>query len=122
MTREKSTHLALSIRLDLPGGQRFGPGKATLLTAIESHGSITAAAQVMAMSYPRALKLIETMNMQFRDPLIETFHGGATKGGAKLTETGHTVLRLYYDLLAATDAATQSYKSAFLDLAQGSEE
>ena len=34
----------LSVRIDLPNGGRFGPGKAALLRAIASEGSIRKAA------------------------------------------------------------------------------
>jgi molybdate transport system regulatory protein len=44
----------LSIRIDLPSGGRFGPGKAALLDAIADLGSINKAASQLGMSYPRA--------------------------------------------------------------------
>ena len=46
------THL--SIRIDLPSGNRIGPGKIALLEAIRSTGSISAAARSIGMSYRRA--------------------------------------------------------------------
>ncbi|MCC5867551.1 MAG: LysR family transcriptional regulator [Gammaproteobacteria bacterium] len=84
----------LSLRIDLPGG-RFGPGKAALLRAISAHGSISAAARQLRMSYARAWKLTEAMNSSFRDPLVETFSGGSSRGGAQLTLAGQKVLELY---------------------------
>ncbi len=86
--------VALSLRIDLPGG-RFGPGKAALLLAIDEHGSISGAARVLRMSYARAWKLTEAMNSAFREPLVETFSGGSSRGGAQLTPAGKQVLKLY---------------------------
>ena len=85
----------LSLRIDLPQGTRFGPGKATLLRELHKKGSIRAAAESLSMSYPRALKLIEQMNDSFASPLVETQHGGAVGGGATVTAAGLEVLDLY---------------------------
>ena len=73
----------------------FGPGKATLLAAIERTGSISAAAREMGMSYRRAWVLVDEMNRSFREPLVETAAGGPGGGGAHVTEFGQDVLRRY---------------------------
>ena len=73
----------------------IGPGKADLLQAIGDHGSISAAARGMGMSYRRAWLLVEGINNAFRRPLVETLTGGDGGGGARLTETGKEVLRRY---------------------------
>ena len=85
----------LSLRIDLPDGSRFGPGKATLLRTLQHTGSIKSAANSLGMSYPRALKLIEQMNSAFADPVVETRHGGAEGGGTQLTDSGREILTLY---------------------------
>lgn len=98
----------LSIRVDLPNGRRFGPGKADLLSAVSETGSISGAARALGMSYPRALRLVEDMNALFAEPLLETFHGGQSRGGARLTGAGKTVLARYRELqdrLASEGAA-----------------
>ena len=91
----------LSIRLDFADGTRFGPGKAALLSAIQKEGSIASAARALEMSYPRALKLIESMNVQFSMPLVTTHQGGAERGGAKVTALGQSILS-QYDMLTDT--------------------
>lgn len=68
---------------------------ATLLDQIAQTGSIRSAASALAMSYPKALKLVDAMNAAFERVLIDTRHGGKDRGGAALTETGETVLALY---------------------------
>lgn len=89
---------SLSIRINLPNGGRFGPGKAALLKAIGKEGSINKAAEALGMSYPRALKLIEQMNNDFTAPLITSTHGGKQRGGSELTDAGTTVLALYHSI------------------------
>ena len=96
----------LSLRIDLPNGTRFGPGKAALLTALNESGSIRAAAKTLDMSYPRALKLIEQMNASFAAPLVATQHGGADGGGTRVTELGQEVLRLYAEICSASETAS----------------
>jgi molybdate transport system regulatory protein len=87
--------IRVSLRFDFDNGERFGPGKADLLGAIETHGSIRAAGASMGMSYRRAWLLVDTMNRMFEAPLVETAHGGPGGGGATLTEAGRAMLALY---------------------------
>ncbi|MEX1661028.1 winged helix-turn-helix domain-containing protein [Thioclava sp. 15-R06ZXC-3] len=82
------------------GDAMLGPGKARLLEAIASEGSISAAGRAMGMSYKRAWSLVETMNGAFRAPLVESVRGGPQGGGAALTETGEAVLTAYRALEA----------------------
>ena len=97
----------VSLRLDLPGGGRFGLGKAALLEEIERNGSISGAARALGMSYPRALKLVEDMNSQFKSALIVTFQGGADRGGASVTAAGKSVLELYTNCVLQARVAAQ---------------
>jgi len=84
------------LRLVLAGGQALGPGKADLLAAIATSGSLTAAAAELGMSYRRAWLLVEEMNGMFREPVVQTTKGGRGGGGQTgLTELGGEVLRLY---------------------------
>jgi molybdate transport system regulatory protein len=74
----------------------FGPGKAKLLEAIESTGTLAEAASQLGMSYMRAWKLVQTMNACFKEPLVQTLRGGTGRGHAELTATGRAVLDLYH--------------------------
>ncbi len=88
----------LSIRIDLPGGGRFGPGKAALLDAIAELGSINKAATQLGMSYPRAKKLVEAMNRDFGVPIVISAQGGADGGGSRLTDDAKKICDLYREL------------------------
>jgi molybdate transport system regulatory protein len=72
-----------------------GPGKIDLLEAIDSAGSITAAAHSLGMSYRRAWLLVDTMNRCFRSPVVEAEAGGKRGGGARLTRLGSEVAERY---------------------------
>lgn len=96
------TQLKLRILFD---GAMLGPGKAELLERIRDTGSISAAGRQMDMSYKRAWMLVEELNAAFRDPLVNSSRGGPGGGGARLTDTGAEVLRLYHQVVARAMAA-----------------
>jgi molybdate transport system regulatory protein len=72
-----------------------GPGKVDLLEAIETTGSISAAARSLGMSYRRAWLLVDTMNRCFRTPVVQAEAGGKRGGGAELTRLGVEVIQRY---------------------------
>jgi len=73
----------------------IGPGKADLLQAIAAHGSISAAARALGMSYRRAWQLVDMMNHVWAEPLVEANTGGTKGGGARLTPMAVQVLDAY---------------------------
>ena len=113
------------LRLRLVFGARgmIGPGKADLLELIAETGSISAAGRRMGMSYKRAWTLVETMNALFADPLVERSRGGPAGGGARLTDTGRTVLARYRALETrareAGAAEIRALEAMLADIADG---
>ena len=107
----------LSIRLNLPNGTRFGPGKAQLLGSIDQTGSISGAARLLGMSYPRALRLVNEMNSQFEKPLVEKFQGGANRGGATLTDAGKDIYTLYMSIVRCSTKSTHKQTKTLSHLA-----
>lgn len=118
---EKRPHPELFIRLYLTPEQKLGPGKVALLELIDQTGSISAAGRSMGMSYKRAWMLVETMNEMFRDPLVESSRGGASGGGATLTETGREVLRLFRLIEAEVAEASSASLGALRSLSRNDE-
>lgn len=94
----------------------MGPGKASLLEAIDRTGSISAAARDLGMSYRRAWLLVDTMNQCFRQPLVSTETGGQKGGGAHVTDFGHEVLRRYLDMEAKAAASVTEEMAQFVKL------
>jgi molybdate transport system regulatory protein len=108
--------LDLKIRLYNGADIAMGPGKADLLDAIHQHGSISAAARALGMSYRRAWLLVETMNRSFKQPLVSTLAGGKQGGGTQLTALGEEVLQRYRALCAQAVAAAQDGANALSEL------
>jgi molybdate transport system regulatory protein len=80
------------------GNGAVGPGKISLLQAIESTGSISSAARQCGMNYRRAQYLLETLTEATGSAVVTTVVGGATGGGAQLTATGQALVRTYSKL------------------------
>ena len=95
----------LTIRIDLDNGGQVGHGKIRLLELIAAHGSISQAAKAMNMSYRRAWLLTDEINNMFRSPVLETQHGGAGGGHARLTSFGHALVGHYRAIEAQSVAA-----------------
>ena len=95
----------LTIRLDFDAGRRLGAGKIALLEAIDRTGSISAAGRAHAMSYRRAWLLVDELNQLFVTPVVAAHHGGASGGGAQLTDEGRRIVALYRDAESKMRAA-----------------
>jgi len=90
------------LRLYLSGDRPLGPGKVQILESIRDGGSISEAARGMKMSYRSAWLLVQSMNLLFRQPVVNTTLGGRGGGSATLTEFGATVIRRYRSMERAT--------------------
>jgi len=86
----------------------MGPGKADLLEAIDREGSISAAGRALGISYRRTWLLVDTMNRCWDFPLVETAMGGKQGGGARVSELGYNILRLYRALQQDLERASYS--------------
>ena len=110
----------LSIRLDLPSGDRIGPGKIALLEAIQASGSISAAARKLDMSYRRAWLLVEQINQPCRNRRSRLRPAAVRAAGPLLTPSGERVIELYRSI---EDIARSSAKEEFRAVGQpGAEE
>lgn len=103
----------LTLRLLYGTEIAFGPGKAELLEAIESTGSISAAGRTMDMSYRRAWLLVDAMNRSFREPVVDASRGGKHGGGARLTPFGKEVLERYREVSGALQQVADTYLRLF---------
>ncbi|PKO47980.1 MAG: ModE family transcriptional regulator [Betaproteobacteria bacterium HGW-Betaproteobacteria-22] len=106
----------IKIQFPMDGDIAMGPGKAQLLAAIHQHGSISAAAKSMHMSYKRAWDLVSVMNAGFKCPLVMTSVGGSHGGGAIVTEFGFKVLQHYQALQIKTEVFVLSESADLREL------
>jgi molybdate transport system regulatory protein len=86
------------IWIEGPDGTFLGYGRVVLLERIREHGSISAAARSMGMSYRHAWKLVDSMNRQSRTPVVTMSVGGRGGGGACLTESGERAIDAFWSL------------------------
>jgi molybdate transport system regulatory protein len=108
----------LCIRLDLANGKRIGPGKIALLEAIQTKGSITAAAQHLGMCYRRAWLLVQAINDALQQPAVTTSIGGRRgSSGATVTSVGE-VIKLYHSIEGRTHTSARQEFSAIAGLSR----
>ena len=74
-------------------------GRIALLERIDEHGSVSAAAKSMKMSFSHAWHLIEDMNTLAPEPLVEKQAGGRQGGGTWLTVAGKQAVHDFWQLL-----------------------
>jgi len=122
--RAQARRIAVRSRawLEWNGRSLLGKGRLRLLEQIAEHGSISAAARAMGVSYRLAWKWIAEMNEAAGRPLIETSTGGKGGGGATLTPLGEALLaavRLLNARLAEFDEQMTSELERFLDAGRG---
>ncbi|HEX6119411.1 MAG TPA: LysR family transcriptional regulator [Dongiaceae bacterium] len=116
--KPKHNKAGARLRVILGPGVALGPGKADLLEAIATTGSISAAGRRMKMSYRRAWLLVEELNGSFRTALVAADKGGAHGGGARLTELGAQVLRHFRSMERKTQRAIAADLAALSPLAK----
>jgi molybdate transport system regulatory protein len=90
-------------RLDLADGVSVGPGKIELLELLDAHGSISAAARAMRISYRKAWLLLDNLNTGFGEHVFHTATGGRRGGGARLTPFGRRLIDRYRKLERAVE-------------------
>jgi molybdate transport system regulatory protein len=103
----EAPELKLRLRMACGRDDAFGPGKAQLLESLLETASLNRSASAMKMSYVKALALVRSMNLHFREPLVVLTRGGAKGGGTQVTDTGRKVLAGYHSMCAASEAAAR---------------
>lgn len=76
----------------------IGEGKVRLLEEIASHGSLSAAAENMGMSYRKAWGDIKKAEQLLGFPLTEKHRGGKSGGRSLLTPQADRLLKAYHAL------------------------
>jgi molybdate transport system regulatory protein len=113
------TGIHISIRLDLPNGDRIGPGEIALLEAIRTQGSITAAARYLGICYRTAWLLVQEINDPLQEPAVSTKHAGVKRSGAVVTPVGEKVIDLYHSIEGVTSASAHQEFQAIAALIRG---
>jgi molybdate transport system regulatory protein len=88
-----ATRAALILRRGAGGA--VGAERIALLSAIRTHGSISAAARALGLSYKGAWDTVQTLNNLFERPLVTARPGGRTGGAAEVTAQGEAVIAAF---------------------------
>jgi molybdate transport system regulatory protein len=76
----------------------LGRGRVELLAAIDEHGSISAAARHLGISYKAAWDRVDAMNNLAEAPLVLRETGGKGGGGTRLTDEGRRLIAVFRHL------------------------
>lgn len=99
----------ICFRVDFTEWCSIGIGKIELLEAIQASGSLSQAARNIGMSYRRAWLLVNSLNCEFKTPLVSATTGGIGGGGAVLTPFGEQLVRTYRSLEQKLTALTEQH-------------
>lgn len=116
----KTPTAELWIKVNLPGIGQIGPGKINLLRQIRTQESISGAARAMKMSYRRAWLLVDELNKLFAKPLVATWAGGKSRGGASLTKLAEQLIENYDTVVERAMRANQAVLSEIARSVNGS--
>ena len=95
LTRKKHT-LSGKVWIEYKGKPLIGKGGAEILEGIAKENSISKAAEKLGMSYRYVWNYLQKIKKTIGEPIVETYKGGKSGGGgAKLTETGRSLLAEY---------------------------
>ncbi|MCJ7762745.1 LysR family transcriptional regulator [Candidatus Bathyarchaeota archaeon] len=82
--------------IEYEGTPLIGKGGAEILAGIAKENSISKAAETLGMSYRYVWNYLKKIEKTIGEPIVDTYRGGkAGGGGAKLTETGKSLLAEY---------------------------
>ena len=85
--------------LECDGQTYLSWGRVVLLERIDEHGSVSAGAKSLKMSFSHAWHLVEEMNTLAPEPLVEKQAGGRQGGGAWLTDPGRKAVSDFWQLV-----------------------
>lgn len=103
----------LSLWLENGSGEpAFGKGRMIILDAIDAHGSLSAAARALGMSYRGLWARLRRSERRLGYRLVVSHPGAGRDSGSALTPKGRELLERYREILrrvnaAADDAARQ---------------
>lgn len=80
------------IWLETEHGILLGQGRLKLLLAIKEYGSINKAAKSIGMSYKKAWKLIDQINLNAPQAVVQKSTGGKGGGGTSITSFGLSLI------------------------------
>ncbi len=101
---------------DENGDVVFGSGRLHILSAVEEHGSILAAAKALGMSYRAVWGKIKATEERLGQPILTKRTGGVHGGGSELTPFARALIERFrhLDTLVRTTSDTL-FQGVFMD-------
>ena len=94
----------------------FGAGRFSILKAVAEHGSLSAAAKALGMSYRGVWGKIKATEERLGKQLLQKQSGGISGGGSELTPFADNLLKSYLRLQSKTRAKADIFFSeVFVD-------
>ena len=109
-TPDALLHAVLQVRRG--GDSRVGAERVALLKAIRAHGSISAGARTVGLTYRAAWDAVQALNNLFDRPLVIGQTGGRQGGGAALTPAGEALITGFERLDASLQAVMGQLRDA----------
>jgi molybdate transport system regulatory protein len=97
--------LSSSLTLRRGALARVGLERVALIEAVAEHGSISAAAKALGLSYKGAWDVVQALNNLFDSALIEAAPGGRAGGAAVVTARGRAVVTAFRRVQQELNAA-----------------
>jgi molybdate transport system regulatory protein len=92
----------------------FGPGRLQILEAIDAHGSLSAAAEALGMSYRGLWARIRHSERRLGFPLVHAHAGRGAASGTSLTSEGRAMIDRFSQLRErVTAAADEAFAQVF---------
>ena len=108
----------LSLWLENSAGEpAFGKGRMLILDAIDAHGSLSAAARALGMSYRGLWARLRRSERRLGFPLVVSHPGCGHESGTVLTPAGRELLERYRELLRRVKTAADDAAREILDRA-----
>jgi len=112
MLTHKKHKLSGKIWIEHEGKPLIGKGGAEILAGIAKEKSISKAAETLGMSYRYVWNYLKKIEKTIGEPIVETYKGGKSGGGgARLTETGKSLLAEYTRLESCLSAFLSETKT-----------
>ncbi len=111
------------IQVSIAGDEMFfGPGPYRLLKITDQTGSVRDACNEMGLSYSKAWKILNRMELEMGRAMVVRSRGGTTGGHTVLTDFGKKYLDVYEKYNnAVQDFAKKEMERLFTDLLDGKE-
>lgn len=107
--------------LEIDGRPFLGEGRYRLLQAVQSRGSINAAAKDLGVSFRKAWAQLQALEEIYPQPLLERRIGGQGGGETRLTAEAVRLMERFERLRRQVNrAADQIYADCFSDLEDNS--